>query len=260
MSDHPYGWLSLLPPITAIVLAIATRRVLLSLLLGIFAGALLLAGGNPFAAIGDGLELHLWSALTDHDNLRVFAFTLLMGAMVGVVSRAGGMRGLVNAISPWAANRRRGQLVTWLLGLLIFFDDYANTLLLGSTLRPLCDRLKISREKLAFLVDSAAAPVAGLALVSTWVAAEISYVQDGLINAGADHINAFNLFVASIGYRFYVLWMLMFVPLIGWLGRDFGPMLRAERSCVSGDPVSGDPVSNRTQSQQSSSTLPADAT
>ncbi len=177
---HPYGILSLLPPVVAIVLAIVTRRAALSLVVGIFFGAMVTTGGNPMTALHDTLEINLWPTLVDEGKMRVFSFTLLMGAMVGIICRSGGMKGLVNCISPLARGRRSGQMTTWALGLLIFFDDYANTILLGNTLRPLCDRLRISREKLAYLVDSTAAPVAGLALVSTWVAVEIDYVKDGL--------------------------------------------------------------------------------
>ena len=139
------------------------------------------------------------------------------------------MEAIVDGIAPLARSRRGGQLTVWLLGLIVFFDDYANTLLLGNTMQPLADRLRLSREKLAYLVDTTAAPVSGLALVSTWVATEISYVQQGLDDVQlVDNPTAFSLFVATIPYRFYVLWALIFVPLIGLLGRDFGPMLRAE--------------------------------
>ncbi len=230
MSEHPYGWLSFLPPIVAIVLAIITRRVIASLLLGLFVGTMVLARGNVVTAIGQLCNEHLWGKFTDSSTLHIFTFTLLMGVMVGIINRAAGMRGLVDVITPIANNRRRGQLVAWLLGLFVFFDDYANTMLLGNTLRPLTDRLKISREKLAYLVDSTAAPVSGLALVSTWVAGEIGYITDGVQNINADaNWNPFSLFVASIPYRFYVLWALAFVPMVALLGRDFGPMLAAER-------------------------------
>lgn len=238
MIEHPYGWLSLTPPLAAIVLAIATKRVIPSLLAGVFVGALVTSDGNPLVAIPLTLETHLWKTLIDPGKLRVFSFTLLMGATVGVISRSGGMQGLVELVSPWAKTRRRGQLTTWLLGLIIFFDDYANTILLGNTLRPLCDRLKISREKLAYLVDSTAAPVAGLALVSTWVAVEIEYVAEGLSNLDTElGLQAFPLFVASIPYRFYVLMALVFVPLVALMQRDFGPMLSAERKRIRRDNV-----------------------
>jgi Na+/H+ antiporter NhaC len=255
---HPYGFLSLLPPVVAIVLAIATRRVILSLLLGVLVGAVVMAwtslAGPPGeshllrqviwtlpVAIGETIETHLWQTLIDEDRLRVFAFTLLMGAMVGIITRGGGMRGLVDALAPLARSRRGGQLVAWALGLLIFFDDYANTLLLGSTLRPLCDRLKISREKLAYVVDSTAAPVAGLAVVSTWVAGEIGFIQDGLDKLPQeDSWNAFTLFIESIAYRFYVLWALLMVMAIAALGRDYGPMLQAERKSWRKEPPESD--------------------
>ena len=233
MDVHPYGWLSLWPSLVAIVMAIASRRVVLSMLAGIFVGALLMNQGNPAFALGDTLEIHLWKPLIEEDRLRVFAFTLVMGAMVGVIEKSGGMQALVDLVSPWARNRRRGQLTTWMLGMVVFFDDYANSVLLGQTLQPLCARLKISREKLAYLVDSTAAPVSGLALISTWVAGEIGFVQAGLAGVpGGSEINAFALFVQTIPYRFYVLWSLAFVFLIGMMQRDFGPMLAAERKVL----------------------------
>ncbi len=230
MEPHPYGWLSLAPPLVAIVLAIATRRAVLSLLAGIFCGALLTTGGQPLEALYDTCEVHLWPTFTDPGKLRVFSFTMLMGSMIGVICRSGGMQGLIGLISPLAKTRRGGQLTTWLLGLVVFFDDYANTMLLGSTLRPVCDRLKISREKLAYLVDSTAAPVAGLALVSTWVAVEIDYVREGLDILGPTvELAAIDLFVGSIPYRFYVLMALLMIPMIALTGLDFGPMLKAEQ-------------------------------
>lgn len=230
---HRYGWLSLLPPVLAIVAATVTRRLLSSLLLGVFCGALILADFQFLPAIAATLETHLWGALVDEGHLRVFAFTLLMGALVGLLGRSGGMHGLVDALAPLARGKRGGQLVGWFLGLLIFFDDYANTVLLGNTLRPVTDRLKISREKLAYIVDSTSAPVAGMALVSTWIATELSYIQSGLDEAGLA-IDTYGLFLATIPYRFYVWWALATVALVAMMGRDFGPMLAAERRAEQG--------------------------
>ena len=224
-------WKSLLPPLITVLLAIATRRIILSLVIGVAVGAVLLSPDyNPVAAayiLSEGL---LWESLTDSDHLRVFVFTALMGAMIGVIRQSGGMEGIVSALSPLAKTRRSGQLLTWALGLIIFIDDYANTLLLGHTMQPLADRLKISREKLAYLVDSTAAPVSGLALISTWIAGEIGYINDGFNKLNLEvQPDGFEVFVATIPYRFYVLWALLFVPVVALLGRDFGPMLRAER-------------------------------
>ena len=242
MPDHPFGWWSLAPPCVAIIAAIATRQVLPSLLAGVLIGVMVLTAESPPTTPGEALllpivaaEEHLWAPLADGDHVRIFPFTLLMGAMVGVIAESGGMQSLVESLTPLARSRAGGQFLTWLLGLIVFFDDYANTLLVGHTMRPLCDRLHISREKLAYIVDSTAAPVAGVAIVSTWVAGEISYIEEGFAalpeSAAA---NGFEVFLRTIPYRFYVLLALMMVPLVGLLGRDAGPMWTAERRAVRG--------------------------
>lgn len=238
--SHPYGFLSLLPPIIAIALAILTRKAVWSLFAGLLVGSLMMRQGNPIDAIYDLFEVHLWPTLIDPGKLRVFSFTLLMGGLVGLIIRCGGMKGFVELISPLARSRRGGQLTTWAMGWVIFFDDYASSILLGNTLRPVCDRLKISREKLAYIVDSTAAPIAGLSLLSTWVAVEIDYIREGLSGIGDPAgFSAVELFVASIPYRFYVLGSLVLVALIAILGRDFGPMLTAERRCLTGEGDNG---------------------
>ncbi len=219
MGEH-YGIWSVLPPLLAILLAMLTRRVIPSLLMGVFAAALVLTDGNPFAAVVRCITTDLISSLRDPDHVRVFAFTLLMGAMVGVIHRSGGMRGLVDLLRPFATNRRRGQVITWLMGLIIFFDDYANTLLLGTTFRPVTDRLKISREKLAYIVDSTAAPVAGIAIVSTWVAGEVDFISTGLadIDIPTSQGLGFSIFIETIVYRFYPLLALMLVGMVACTG------------------------------------------
>lgn len=248
MSEHPFGIWSFTPPVVAIVLAILTRRIVGSLVAGVFAGALLMAGGNPLVAVAETWETHLWNTLIDPGKLRVFSFTLLMGALVGVITRSGGMRGLIGLVLPWARTRRRGQLTTYLLGLVIFFDDYANTILIGNTMRPISDRLRISREKLAYLVDSTAAPIAGVALISTWIAVELDYIAAGLAAVPEmASATAFGLFIDTLPYRFYVWGALVFVPLTAILGRDFGPMRAAEcraavrDKVIHASPVTGDP-------------------
>lgn len=235
-APHPFGWLSLVPPLVAIALAIATRRILLSLLIGIVVGAITLQHGNPIAGIQSACIDFLWEKLIDYEKVQVYTFTLLMGGMIGLISASGGMRGLVNLLVRFANTRLKGQITGWLMGLVIFFDDYANMLLLGGTLKPLTDRLKISREKLAYIVDSTAAPVAGLALISTWVATEINFIQQGIQQAEATNLpDAFVLFIQSIPYRFYTLWALLLVPLVALTRRDFGPMLKAEVRMLSPD-------------------------
>lgn len=233
MDHHPFGWLSLVPPLTAIILAIVTRKTVLSLIFGILVGGIILASGNPVFGAWIALHDFIWQKLTEGSKLQVYGFTILIGAMIGLVSASGGIRGLVNLIVPFANTRVRGQVTTWLMGLVIFFDDYANSLLLGGTMREVTDRLKISREKLAYIIDSTAAPVSGLALISTWVATEIGFIQLGVDQIAAENKpDAFQLFLESIPYRFYTLWALLLVPLVALMRRDFGPMLKAEVNAI----------------------------
>ncbi len=255
-------WLCIVPPLLTITLAIITRRVVPSLLLGVATAIVILLPSPTTRQLewGDDFtwsryawdstqtftinlfENHLWSSLADSDHLRVFLFTTVLGMQVALIHRSGGMEGIVRWSAPFARSRRGGQVLTWMLGMVIFIDDYANTLLLGSTMRPIADRLKISREKLAFLVDSTSAPVAGLALVSTWVATEISAMQVGFTAAGMDVSGqAFGIFIQTIPVRFYVLYALAFVLLNALLCRDYGPMLTAERRAATGTPA---PVSS----------------
>ncbi|GAA4426963.1 Na+/H+ antiporter NhaC family protein [Bremerella cremea] len=258
MDPHPFGWLSLVPPLVAIFLAILTRRTLLSLLVGIVVGAVILHHGNPIAGLQSAWVDYLWAKLIDEDKRQVYTFTLLTGGMIGVISASGGMRGLVNLIVRFADTRLKGQLTGWLMGLAIFFDDYANMLLLGGTLKEVTDRLKISREKLAYIVDSTAAPVAGLALISTWVATEISFIDEGIkLIDGDAKPDAFLLFVQSIPYRFYTWWALLLVPLIAITRRDFGPMLKAEIDMLSSQKPSNEEVASAEQLPESSSWLNA---
>lgn len=191
-----------------------------------------MSGGNPLVALYHTWETHLWPTLADPGKLRLYSFTIVMGAMVGVVTTSGGMRSLISCLIPFANNRRRGQLATWLMGMVIFFDDYASTILLGGTFRPLCDRLRISRAKLAYIIDSTAAPTASLAIVSTWIAVEIDYISEGLVVSGLDQALAFEAFLASIPYRFYVLMSLFLVPITVMMQRDFGAMHKLEAECV----------------------------
>ena len=226
------GWLSLIPPILAIVLAVVLRQVIPALLAGIWLGAWIFYGG-PFVGFLRTLDTYLVGALTDRDHISIILFSALLGGMVGVMSRSGGTRGLVDALSPYATNTRRGQVITWLLGLLIFFDDYTNSLVVGNTMRPVTDRLRISREKLAYIVDSTAAPVASVALISTWIGFQVSLIGDALAQTGST-VNPYGIFVQSIPHFFYPVLAIGFVLMVAVSGRDFGPMLRAERRAASG--------------------------
>ena len=220
---------SLVPPITAILLAWAWRRVLTGMLIGVFSGAMILERLNPFnATIKTTWDLLIKTAV-EPDSLEIFAFTLLLAGMVGIMIRSGAVADMVDRLSHIARGRRSGQMVVETLGIMVFFDDYANTMVVGAASRPLTDRLGISREKLAYLIDSTAAPVASLALISTWIGIEISYLSKQMPLLHNFASSGYGVFLQMIPFRLYCLFTLVMLTLIAITGRDFGPMLTAER-------------------------------
>jgi Na+/H+ antiporter NhaC len=245
------GWLSLIPPLVAIAFALIFREVVISLFAGVWLGALFVVGFSPIEATMRAVDRFLLGALTaDPDRVAIVVFSLMLGGMVGVVTRSGGARGVVEALKPYATTRRRGQVLVWFSGLAVFFDDYANMLIRGNTMRPVTDHLRISREKLAYIVDSVAAPIAVIAPISTWVGFEISLIGDSLRNAAetaqdpvvreqllAGAANPFNVFLHSIPYLFYPILAMSFVLMLALTGRDFGAMWHAEERAARGGGV-----------------------
>ena len=221
-----YPVLRLLPPVIAIVLAIALKNVYVALLVAAVSGCLLLTDFNIVEAAKTVADLFV-DQVVDGDHVTITVFTVLLGSMICIMGDSGGTDAVVNRLARYANTRTKGQVLTWLMGLIVFFDDYANTMLIGGSVRPLTDRLKISRAKLAFLIDATAAPVAGLAL-STWTAFEIEQVALGLKDASLS-ADATAVFVATIPYRIYPILAIFVVGAISISGRDFGPMLKVER-------------------------------
>lgn len=217
-----HGFWSLLPAILAIGLALVSRNVILSLF-----GAVALAGmihlGHPLDGVLHALGNTVIAAIADTDHAKTLLFTVLIGAMVGIVGKSGGTRSVVEALAKRAKSPRAVQVMSWLSGMIVFFDDYANCMIVGSAMGPLYDRYKISRAKLAYIVDATAAPVASLALVSTWVGFEVGVVQEGLEIAGQS-VEPYGFFVQTWPYRFYPIVAMLFVGIVAFSGRDFGPM------------------------------------
>ena len=222
------GVLSILPPLFAILIAIASRQALMALLGGIWLGALFIHDYNPLTALLRTFDTYLPRTFLDPGHAAIIFFTVALGGMVGVLSRSGGTRSLVDIISRRARTRRSGMVASWAAGLVVFFDDYANCVLVGGTLRPLTDRLRISREKLSYIVDSTAAPVATIALVSTWIGYQVGLLDD-LFG------NGYDLFLDILPYSFYSFFTIAFVFGVAVTRRDFGPMLRAERRAAGGE-------------------------
>ncbi len=226
------GWVSVLPAVLAIGIALTLRNVIPALLIGLWVGATALQSFTPGGAgrgLLDSFQVYVTGAIADFDRASIILFTMMIGGMVGIITRNGGMASVVKAIVSRAKTAIGGQVAVWLMGLMIFFDDYSNTLVVGNTARSLTDHLKVSREKLAYIVDSTAAPVACIALITTWIGYEIGLVDQALASIDElAHIQAYSVFVYSIPYSFYPILAIVFVLMISASGRDFGPMLTAE--------------------------------
>lgn len=226
------GFLSFIPPILAICLALWTKDVLVSISLGIVSGVLIVAGGDPLTAFIKLTDLMADKA-GDSWNIRILLFCGLLGGLVGLLSRAGSAR----AFGQWAARsikgRRSSQLFTWLCGLLIFIDDYFNSLAVGSVMRPISDARGVSRAKLAYILDSTAAPVCIIAPVSSWVVTVISQIRasTGFSELG---VGEMSFFVMLIPYNVYALLSLLMVFMVAATGRDYGPMAISEQRASQG--------------------------
>ncbi|MCR5221859.1 MAG: Na+/H+ antiporter NhaC family protein [Lachnospiraceae bacterium] len=224
------GWLSILPPLIAIALALITKEVYSSLFIGITSGVLIYAfssGGNIFSAAALTFDM-MCSKISD--NAYMIIFLALLWAVVSLVSKSGGSL----AYGTWAGKRlkskRSAAFATSLLGILIFIDDGFNCLTVGTVMRPIFDRLRISREKLAYIIDATAAPVCIIAPVSSWAVAVASEVSEK---------NGFHIFLSTIPYNFYALMTILMVFLISFTGRDFGPMKKAEEEALNASPEEG---------------------
>ncbi len=240
------GWLSIIPPLIAIAAALMLRQVIPALFLGILVGAWV-AQGMGLTALWLGLldtfQVYVLAALVDPGHGAIILFSLMIGGMVGIISRNGGMQDIVERIVRRTRSPRKAQVATGVLGLLVFFDDYANTLVVGNTMRSVTDRFNVSREKLAYIVDSTAAPVACLALVTTWIGYEVGLIGVAVENLEGFSESAYSIFLQSIPYSFYPILAIFFVFCVAASARDFGPMYRAEeRARLTGQVFSPDAV------------------
>jgi Na+/H+ antiporter NhaC len=224
------SWKSILPPVVAIVIALVFRQVLVALFVSIWLGAFLVGGGGLPSVLSSffyTMSDYIVPAAADEDHMAIIMFSLLIGGMIGVISANGGTRGIIDLMLRFVKTRIQGQVMTALLGFVIFFDDYANTMIVGNTMRPIADKLRMTRAKLAYLVDSTAAPVATIAIISTWIGAMIAYIADAEAGLEGFNIPAYSVFLYSLPYNFYAWLTLAFVLMIATSGRDFGPMLHA---------------------------------
>lgn len=259
------GLLSLLPPLVAIVMAFITKEVVSSLLVGMLTGytELYLSRGAPEGAlrgiltVTDGAVRGLIDVLADPYNASVIVLCFVIGGLVMVIGQSGGFSALAARIIGRIKSPRMAQVAAQTMGSLIFFDDYANALIVGPVMRPITDQRGVSREKLAYIVDSTAAPIAGIAIISSWISAELSAIETGFLTANVTD-SAYRVFLHSIPYCFYNVFALSFLSLGVLLRREYGPMLHAEIRARNGEPLRKRSVLTKPQTaaEQASQALP----
>ena len=234
-----FGILTLLPPLVAIVLAFITKETILSLFIGVFVGEFMLCSNDlniVSTIINAFIQLcsQIIACMADPWNAGIILQCLLIGGVIQLVTKMGGAKALADAFAKRANTPRKAQLFTWVLGLCVFFDDYANSLIVGPIMRPVMDKLHVSREKLAFVVDATAAPVAGIAIISTWIGLEISLIAAGFKSVGVANVTGFGIFLQTIPYRFYNIFILIFIVISALTLYEFGPMKKAEQEARKG--------------------------
>ena len=227
MMEH-MGIVSLVPPLLAIVLAVAFRNVILSLFLGLFAGLLILSGGNPISATTSTIRDYLSPQLTDSYNAAVIVLLFFIGGFVALVEHSGGGAALASRTIKYINTRAKTQISAWAGGLLIFFSDMGTPLIVGPVFEKLFDKVRVSREKLAWILDSTSSPVAILIPFIGWGIYVMGLIREELDRLG-NNLSEFDVFVQAIPFQFYAILTVASIPVVALLGVDFGAMAKADR-------------------------------
>lgn len=233
----PYVTFPLLPPLLAIALAMATGEIIPALFAGVWVGALMVAGYNPVGGTVQLIDWYIENA-TDSWNAAILLYDFVLGAFMGLLYTSGAVHSAARSISKRIKSAKGATFGASLLGVAVFFDDYGNTVIVGNSMRPVTDKLRVSRELLSYIVDSTAAPVAGIALVSSWIGYEVGLIKDsidtlraqaeaGLISAAPEY-EAYMMWLNAVPYHFYSILAILLVFLVVLTRRHYGPMLQAE--------------------------------
>jgi len=238
-SSAPYvsSIISIFPPLISIGAAFILRQVIIALFMGVWFGAWALNGGDFSAALYGLVDVsnkYAVNALVNVDHMLIIMASLFIGGLMGVITANGSMQSVVNLILNKTKNVKQVQLATVGMGVIIFFDDYANSLITGNAMRPVTDRMKVSREKLAYIVDSTAAPIASVAVISLWIGYLVSLIESSIVSIDA-LTQPYAIFIESLAYSFYPFLAVIFVVMVIISAKDFGPMLEAERRAAAGD-------------------------
>lgn len=218
--------LSIVPPLVAVALAIVTRRVIISLFISIWVGGIIYTGGNPFSAVG---YTFTWmkDVMIDDWNARFLVMVALLGIGAAFMYKTGGSLGLIRVLEKKLNTKRKVLFLPYILGILIFFNDYVNSVIVGNASKDITGKNKVSREKLSYILDTTSAPMATIGPVSDWIGYQVSLIAGALATLSIVGMEPYFEFLKSIPWNFYALLSLFAVPMI-IMGKDFGPMAKAE--------------------------------
>jgi tetracycline resistance efflux pump len=227
---YEISWMSVIPPLLAIILAIITRQVIISLSIGIWIGFCILESVNPLSGLGLAIE-GVINVFSDPGDTRVLIFTLIIGGLIATIEKAGGVRGFIRLLEErkWVNNSVRAQWLAYFIGVVVFIESNITLLVAGSISRPLFDRYKISREKLAYIIDSTSAPICILIPLNAWGAVVVALLASSGIDQPID------VFIGSILFNFYPMAVLATAAIVIWKGIDIGPMKAAQARTEAGE-------------------------
>jgi Na+/H+ antiporter NhaC len=227
-----YGFLSVVPPILAIVFAVVTRNVLISLGFGVYLGMVIASGWDPFAGLAAFVEKGVFAQLAKPSNAQIVIIISAIGGFVYLLEKSGGMRSFANKITKWVDSAFKAQIAVWFTGMCIFFTDSGNSLILGPLFRPIFDKLKVCREKLAYIIDSTSSPVCVLIPVIGWGVYIMSLMEQSFLQINYSETEPLFAFFQVIQFQFYPLLALMSVPLLAWFGKEYATMAKAAKKCM----------------------------
>ncbi|MBO1256311.1 sodium:proton exchanger [Alteromonas sp. 5E99-2] len=228
---------SILPIVLTLVFSLYTRNVVIGLFTGVVTATVMLTGFNPFSVLSELVKSHLVGTVTDSYNAGVIVLMVFIGGFVALMEKSGGGPAFALQIMQWINSRARAQIASWCGGILIFYSDLGTPLIVGPVFRPLFDKLKVSRQKLAFIIDSTASPVAILVPFIGWGIYIMGLMQKEF-DSYQDNLSAWDGFIRVIPFQFYAILAIVIVPLLIWRKADFGAMALAEKACVTSSSTS----------------------
>jgi Na+/H+ antiporter NhaC len=242
-----YGFLSVVPPLLTIFVALYSKNVLLALVCGILSGSFIIADFNPFYALVDTMENHVLKEVSSGAQVQVILIMFIIGGFVKLLEVSGGASAFASKLTLLVTSRAKAQLLVWFSGLAIFFTDSGNSLIVGPLYRPVFDRFKICREKLAYIIDTTSSPISILIPFIGWGAYITALIEKSYTEIGLEE-NAFSVLIKVIPYQFYAFLALATVPILILLGKDYGPMLGSQQALESIEnnkvPTTNDPLVN----------------